>query len=159
MKNHHSAVSRKTPAENSDPNQRSFKFDVRFTVTPLQMCRLRNRGDIGVKHWLQDLARAGLRLHVTDFSIENRSGRALRPWDGRTGSVRGSLFWMDPHSRTLHCKVIMAAAEKIYRRHGADERTKPGRCMDPAAGLEFIDRTDREIHPERALGQRTILHG
>jgi len=114
---------------------------------------------------LQELARAGVRLHVSDFSIEDRSGRALRPRAGRTGSVHGSrftvhgfLFWMGPHSRTLHCKVIMAAAEKIYRL-GADERTKPGRCMDPVAGSKFIYRTDREIHPERALGQRTILLG
>jgi len=52
----------------------------------------------------------------------------------------------------------MAAAEKIYRLD-ADERTKPGRCMDPGAGSKFIYRTDREIHPERALGQRTILLG
>ena len=107
---------------------------------------------------LQELARAGVRLHVSDFSIEDRSGRALRPRAGRTGSVHGFLFWMGPHSRTLHCKVIMAAAEKIYRLE-ADERTKPGRCMDPVAGSKFIYRTDREIHPERALGQRTILLG
>ena len=64
------------------------------------------------------------------------SGRALRPRGGRTGSVHGSLFWMGPHSRTLHCKVIMAAAEKIYRL-GADERTKPAAAWDPVAGFKI----------------------
>jgi hypothetical protein len=78
-------------------------------------------------------------------------------WPHRLGSRFSILDGSS--SRTLHCKVIMAAAEKIYLVHGADERTKPGRCMVPVAGLKFIDRTDREIHPERALRQRAILHG
>jgi hypothetical protein len=79
---------------------------------PSQMCGLEiERTSAGNISCLVS-GRAGMRIRIRDFSIEDRSGYALRPLDGLTGSVHGSSL-RNRHAYTLYCKVIMAAAEKI----------------------------------------------